>query len=110
MASNLAEVAAHFAGIASGIEAATAQADVMALMEDAERFCSQATLSQSGELKELLSNLVTALHTWQAVWPRLGKQQEFRLAVAREARQWSARIGELAQSFPGREHGRNGVT
>ena len=108
--SDLSLVTAHFAQIASSIEAGKAQAAVMALMEQTEQLCRQAVSAQAGELKELLPNLVTALHTWRTVWPRLGKQQAFRLAVVREARLWSERIGELAQRIRSVEHGRNGTT
>ena len=33
------------------------------------------------------------LTVWRDVWPRLGKDPQFRAAVAREARRWSAQCG-----------------
>lgn len=77
-------------------------------MEEAQRLCGHAAAIHAGEAKELLPNLVTALQTWRTVWQHLGRQQDFRLAVAREARQWSTRIGELAQRLPRLENGKAG--
>ena len=92
----LAEVAARFAEIASSIEAGNTDASIMALMEEGERLCGH-TVPGPDEAKELLPRLVTMLQTWRTVWQRLGRQHDFRLAVVREARLWSARIAELGQ-------------
>ena len=50
-----------------------------------------------GAVKQrLLADVKPALETWQRVWPRLGTDHDFSLAVAREARLWSGRLGELS--------------
>ncbi len=38
-------------------------------------------------------HLDTVLKTWQEVWPRMGGQRDFRMAVIREARSWAKRLG-----------------
>ena len=40
--------------------------------------------------KTQLADLQQRLTVWRDVWPRLGKDPQFRAAVAREARRWSA--------------------
>lgn len=66
-------------------------------MATVQRQCEQMLGAHPrGELARILDNVKTALDTWQRVWPRLGRDREFRLAIAREARLWAKRIAELA--------------
>lgn len=46
-------------------------------------------LAAAGREQERLR---TVLETWQQVWPRLGRQPEFRGAVVREARRWAEQL------------------
>ncbi len=52
--------------------------------------------SPSGR-RELLEDLQVRVSTWLEVWPRLGKDIDFRNAVAREARIWSKKLAEAAK-------------
>lgn len=52
---------------------------------------------QTPEIREWLPKLCTVVETWQGVWPRLGQQLEFRMAVVREARSWSRRFTAWVQ-------------
>ena len=88
----LARIAANFARVASCVNERTSEIDLMAILEETETFCQWAVEGSSAETQLLLRNLTTALGTWRQVWPRLGSQQEFRLAVAREADLWSRRL------------------
>ena len=47
--------------------------------------------------KEILTDLQMRVATWRLVWPRLGKDPEFRNAVAREAHAWSQKLLKLAK-------------
>ena len=49
-------------------------------------------------VKEMFEDLRLRVTTWRQVWPRLGKQPEFRNAVAREAHAWSQKLLKLARS------------
>ena len=62
--------------------------------------CDRAAAEASGGpvQQRLVTDVKPALETWQRVWPRLGTDQDFCLAVAREARLWSGRLVELAGS------------
>ena len=87
------QVAERFAAIASCVQEHQPDEAVVRLLTQAEVLCEEAACEEaSGELKTLLMDVRTALQTWQAVWPRLGRQPEFRRAVAREAQQWSTRF------------------
>ena len=67
----------------------------MGHFEETRALCEQAAgRAGSGALNALLANVSTALRTWQDVWPRLGTQRDFRVAVAREARLWAKRLSE----------------
>ena len=59
------------------------------LRQDCAIAAAQAT---SEEARESFVQVQQALETWHRVWPKLGTQPEFRLAVAREARLWSNRL------------------
>ena len=49
------------------------------------------------EARQLFANLATAVEAWRSNWPRLGRQQDFRAAVTREAGQWARKLERLAQ-------------
>lgn len=87
-----ARVAASFARIAAGIEQQAPVHTVGTLLEETETFCEWASISSQGDTAALFGNLKQALATWRQVWPRMGSQQEFRQAVAREAAMWSKRL------------------
>ena len=81
--------------IAACVEERKPQAALMGRFEETRALCEQAAARVgSGELNALLANVSTALRTWQDVWPRLGTQRDFRVAVAREARLWAKRLSE----------------
>ena len=102
----LERLATHFARIASCVDANTSDDDVSAILEETETFCEGLAADRSDET-QLLRNLKTALGTWRQVWPRLGSQREFRLAVAREAAQWSKRLRAMTGArAPDTERGR----
>lgn len=86
--------------ITTCLEEGRPDAELAELFVKAERLCeSAATHAASREdLARILANVKTAVDTWQKVWPRLGQDKEFRLAVAREARLWAKRLSELVQA------------
>jgi len=91
-------LAEHLVAVAEGATARTSDEDIVTRLTQAERLCEQvAAEDASTALQALVSNVRTALQTWQAVWPRLGGQREFRQAVAREAGLWSRRLTALAK-------------
>ncbi len=81
-------VADSFGELAASINRGARQAVVLSVLEETRRQCAAAAQRASGATADLLANLRTALDTWCQVWPRLGAQQEFRHAVAREAERW----------------------
>ena len=88
-------MAAGCAAIAAWVEERKPQTALLARFEEVRALCEQAAARErSALLKGWLANMSEALRTWQNVWPRLGTQQEFRLAVAREARLWGKRLFE----------------
>jgi hypothetical protein len=95
----LARVGGEFAAIASAVESRAERPDVPALFSSVEGLCREAAQREpSGERRQWLVNVQSVLQTWQQVWPRLGGQREFRLAVAREARLWSKRFAPDARA------------
>ncbi|MBI3996635.1 MAG: hypothetical protein HY352_03145 [Candidatus Omnitrophica bacterium] len=96
--STLERVGTIFADLASLIEARKPADLIQRALADLTTVCAQASAQkQAGAAQELLRNVSTAVQTWEQVWPRLGQQPEFRLAVAREARMWAKRFQELGQ-------------
>ena len=92
-------VADGVAVIASRIEERGPQAALMEAFARAQALCeASAARESSSETGHMLASVKMAVQTWQQVWPRLGPQQEFRLAVAREASQWSRRLQDLTAS------------
>ena len=102
----LERLAANFARIASCVDANTSDAELSAILEETEILCEGSAIGHSAQT-QLLRNLKTALGTWRQVWPRLGSQREFRLAVAREAALWSKRMRAMKDArAPDTESGR----
>ncbi len=95
----LADVAEQFMAIAESIEARQPDEVLLKLFQEAQLICRLAAGHERlAEPQRLLTNVQTALATWQDVWPRLGSRPEFRLAVVREARLWSKRFAETGAS------------
>lgn len=94
-----ADVAEQFLAIAEAIKARQSDGVLLKLFQEAQLMCrSAASHEQLAEPQRLLTNVQTALATWQDVWPRLGSRPEFRLAVVREARLWSKRFAQTEAS------------
>lgn len=82
-----------FDRVADAVQGARPDAELFARLEEARRACEEAAArAESSERRQMLINVQSALRTWREVWPRLGAQQPFRLAVIREARLWAKRI------------------
>ena len=93
------QLAARFASIAACVDERRPEAATLELLAQTAAACAEAArVESSPATKQLLANVETAVSAWHQVWPRLGAQGEFRLAVAREARLWSKRLSELAQA------------
>ena len=103
-----ADIAARFAQLASAVEAGRPEAVVTALLEEAEASCRRGAQESRGETASLLANLTQALKTWREVYPRMGRQREFRLAVCREAGMWSRRLEQAAATGPAAWQGKGG--
>ena len=56
-----------------------------------------AACATAGAAKTPLADLQQRLTVWRDVWPRLGADPQFRAAVTREARRWSAEFLQKAQ-------------
>ena len=92
MSPRLPRVAERFRQLAAEIRARQADGVLDVVFEEAKALCDDAARNTAGETQTLLTQLSTAVSTWRQVWPRLGRQVEFRAAVAREAEGWSARL------------------
>ena len=73
--------------------------DLSAAIEDPQqeevvRACLMKAKAQTVSVPSL-HLLHQAVSTWSDVWPRLGTQQEFRIAVSREARAWAQRFSTM---------------
>ena len=89
---------AQFQRIADAIEQRQPNQLVTEAFRAAQALCAEVTVHEpDAAARTLLTNVQTALETWQAVWPRLGAQQEFRQAVAREAGLWARKLGQAYQ-------------
>lgn len=96
----VAQAAAAFACIAEAVGAKAEGLDRAFL--EARQACAAGAGDAwlDAESRQTLANLVTAVEAWQAVWPRLGAQGEFRAAVIREAGQWAQKLDALAKQAP----------
>ena len=61
---------------------------VPALLEKCLALCVEAV--SAGASRSTVADLQQRLKVWLDVWPRLGKDPQFRAAVAREARHWAS--------------------
>ena len=93
----LERIAAQFARIAACVEERRDDAELADTLRETRALCEWAAQPPSASA-ELFTNLTTALETWRTVWPRLGRQPEFRQAVAREAGRWARHVAALAKS------------
>lgn len=94
---SLDDIAGGFDAIAAGIKDHKSTVQIIGLMTDTWQQCGVgARDGATADAISLLSNLQTALTTWQEVWPRLGARKEFRQAVGREAAMWSKRLRAMA--------------
>jgi hypothetical protein len=94
----VAHIAAQFEQLAACVTQRRDEAQIMDVLAQTRDCCAWALSSDaSDEAGSLLSNLQTAVRTWQQVWPRLGATPDFRQAVAREANLWSRRLTTLAK-------------
>lgn len=90
-------VAERFAAVASSIEQQHSDEQVLRALSDAQTVCDQLAAAEASDThRQLLQHVKIVFETWQQVWHRLGTQREFRLAVAREARLWTKRLGGSA--------------
>ena len=68
------------------------------LLQEIE-YCIGWSVGTAGPVKTkgILEDLQTRVATWRLVWPRLGKDPQFRNAVAREAHAWSQKLLKLVK-------------
>lgn len=93
----LGEIAKSLEAVATGIGERRGESALLERLRQTQQWCEQVAAHQrGGGPQELVTRLGTVLQAWRDVWPRLGRQLEFRQAVAREARLWSQRVSELA--------------
>ena len=92
------QVTTGLSAITTCLEGDRPDTELAQLFVKAQRLCEAAATHAASreDLARILANVKTAVETWQKVWPRLGRDKEFRLAVAREARLWAKRLSELA--------------
>ncbi len=84
--------------IASCIQTRESEAVIAEVLGQTMKACQSAnTHQQTAEIKTIVSQLDVAVGTWKKVWPHLGHQEEFRNAVAREAKSWAKRLVPLAK-------------
>ena len=91
------DAAARFAQIEAAIDGGRATAAMRVLFDETRHSCE--TLARHrGPAAPVAKNLVTAVAAWRDVWPRLGREADFRLAVAREAKRWAVELEALAKA------------
>ncbi len=86
-------VSEAFLQVAAQIEQRNTEQAVEKLLKQLRLDCQK--LSEATKSKEIQSSAAQvqqAVETWLRVWPRLSSQDDFRLAVAREARAWANRL------------------
>ena len=90
------DISGQFLEVADQVEKHGSPQAIEKLMAKLRQDCAGAAgRSASQEAKAVLGQVQQALDTWKSVWPRLGQQKEFRMAVVREARAWSTRMNNL---------------
>ncbi|GEM_PF-2396920 len=85
----LTHLASCFERVAASITGHRPEAELMVALDEIRTLCAGVMPNGSHDAQDLLPRLKMAVETWQSVWGRLGAQQEFRLAVAREAQLWA---------------------
>ena len=99
MSRALEQLMADLVTLATTIQQHRQESAIVELLTRTIASCDRAAAEASEALQQrLVTDVKPALETWQRVWPRLGTDQDFSLAVAREARLWSGRLAELAGS------------
>lgn len=63
-----------------------------AVILEALRQARAARSANGSSASEAFRRVDTVLDAWQQVWPRMGGQRDFRMAVAREARRWAKEL------------------
>ncbi|MBI3321102.1 MAG: hypothetical protein HYZ91_02405 [Candidatus Omnitrophica bacterium] len=98
MSGSLEPITTELLAVASAIQERQPEAAMIERLATLERLCAAPVAQErNGAATPWLANVKTVLETWRQVWPRLGQDEEFRLAVAREARLWSKRLASLAR-------------
>ncbi len=83
----------QFLELAALVEKRAASQAIEKLLSKLRLDCESAVIpAASKEANAAFVQVQQTLGTWKDVWPRLGPQAEFRLAVAREARAWANRL------------------
>ena len=82
--------------LAEGIESRQASETIPLLLEHVQTVSEQVGRDAPASSKDLSGHITTATKAWYDVWPRLSKDRDFRLAIAREARGWAKRVTEYA--------------
>ena len=73
--------------------------EVEPFLKEMARFIEGSLATESSKpVQEILSDLQVRVATWREVWPRLGKDPQFRNAVARESHAWVNKLLKLAGS------------
>ncbi len=95
-----AAVSEAFLQVAAQIEQRDKQQAVEKLLKQLHLDCQKLSeATQSKEIQSSTAQVQQALETWLQVWPRLSSQDDFRLAVAREARLWSGRFTKMEDAW-----------
>ena len=85
----LGHLGSNLSRIASLLDHPQEQQTLLQVFRESEYFVEWTATHWPFEIQDLLLQLQVRLAMWRRVWPRLGDKREFRLAVAREAEQWS---------------------
>lgn len=96
----LADLGAELTQLARIIRERRADGAIIATLSQTQSRCAPLGGPVRPEAQVLLATLHEALEAWRRVWPRLGTQEEFRLAVAREADLWARRLFAFARRPP----------
>lgn len=84
--------------VASTVSERKADAQVLGMLRQAESACAASGDGIGPDRRTALAQLAAALEAWRTVWPRLGKDPEFRAAVVRECGTWARRLRALAKA------------
>ncbi len=84
--------------LVDSIDAGRPDGEVTRVLADSVSRCARGP--QTTTDRRLIEQLTQVLETWQQVWPRMGRQQVFRQAVAREASQWAKRLANDSPTGP----------